>query len=325
MKLGILGTGKIVQAVLPFMPELKLPGSALLATKRSGERARALAKDYGIGQIFFDYEELLASDIDTVYVALPNHLHFEFAKKAVLAGKHVILEKPAAATSKELRNLADLAFEHKVYILEATNIHFMPAFKALKEDLAKIGSLRIASFNYSQYSSRYEDFKNGLVHPVFDPEKAGGSLMDINFYNIEAMLSLFGIPEEIHYSANIERGIDTSGILLADYPHFKAVCIGAKDSAARASSTIQGDTATIEISQPINFIGSYSIVYHDGHKEVRSFDQHPYRWYYEFAEFKRIIDEHDTAEASRLLELPLHTMEILDTARRKAGISLFHC
>lgn len=325
MKLGILGTGKIVQSVLPLMPGLGLPYCALLATGRSRERAERLARDHGVDRVFFDYEEMLASDIDTVYVALPNHLHFDFARQAVGAGKHVILEKPAAATSRELRTLADLALEQGVYILEATNIHFMPAFKALKEDLAKIGTPRIASFNYSQYSSRYEDFKKGLIHPVFDPEKAGGSLMDINFYNIEAALSLFGVPGEIHYSANIERGIDTSGILLMDYPGFKVVCIGAKDCSAGASSTIQGDLATIEIDQPINFMDSYKIAGHDGSREIRAFDRHPYRWYYEFAEFKRIIDEGDTGEASRLLELPLHTMEILDSARRKAGISLFHC
>ena len=72
-------------------------------------------------------------------------------------------------------------------IFEAMNLHYIPAFLSLKEDLKKLGDIKIVSFNYSQYSSRYNAFKEGTILPAFDFHKAGGALMDLNVYNIHAL------------------------------------------------------------------------------------------------------------------------------------------
>ena len=96
-------------------------------------------------------------------------------------------------------------------IFEAMNLHYIPAFLSLKEDLKKLGDIKIVSFNYSQYSSRYNAFKEGNILPAFDFHKAGGALMDLNVYNIHALIDLFGKPVYHKYMANIERNIDTSG------------------------------------------------------------------------------------------------------------------
>lgn len=94
MKLGILGTGMIVADLMQTYDSLPIEKTVLLGTERSREKAEQLAQNHGFAQVFYDYDELLASDIDTVYVALPNHLHYAFAKKALEAGKHAIIEKP---------------------------------------------------------------------------------------------------------------------------------------------------------------------------------------------------------------------------------------
>lgn len=83
MKLGILGAGKIVVDFLSMVhdiPTIEL--NALLSSERSLEKNQAMADDHGIKYVYTDIEALLASDIDTVYVALPNHLHYIFAKKS---------------------------------------------------------------------------------------------------------------------------------------------------------------------------------------------------------------------------------------------------
>ena len=113
-------------------------------------------------------------------------------------------------------------------LFEAMNIHYLPAYCSLKEELTQVGQLKIVSLNYSQYSSRYDAFKNGQVLATFDPTKAGGALMDLNVYNIHTLVGLFGKPKKVYYEANIERGIDTSGILTLDYGDFKASAIAAK-------------------------------------------------------------------------------------------------
>lgn len=81
MKLGILGTGMIVKDLLTTIHEFHFEKMAILGTSQTQKETENLAKEYQIDRVFYDYEELLNSDIDTIYVALPNHLHFAFAKR----------------------------------------------------------------------------------------------------------------------------------------------------------------------------------------------------------------------------------------------------
>ena len=242
MNLGILGTGKIVQEFLPEIDNLKIGYKAILGTLRSKERVEELAANFNLQKIYFDYDEMLTDEkLDTIYIALPNHLHYEFSKKALQAGKNVIVEKPAVTTLEEFQDLKNIAAANKKILLEAVTLHYLPAYKNIRADLSKLGDIKIVSMNYSQYSSRYDAFKRGEILPAFDAKKAGGALMDINTYNINFVVGLFGAPKTFTYSANIERGIDTSGVMVLDYGNFKAVCIGAKDCQALTASTIQGE------------------------------------------------------------------------------------
>lgn len=95
MKLAVLGAGKIVQEFLPLVEKMEgLEVLSIYSTKRSLDKNKQLANTYHIPKVSTKIEELLADpEIDTVYVALPNHLHYEFAKKALEADKHVICEK----------------------------------------------------------------------------------------------------------------------------------------------------------------------------------------------------------------------------------------
>lgn len=240
MKIGILGTGMIVKALMKTIDRLDFSRAVVLGTKETEEETARMCQEHGLDGYFLDYDELLESDVDTIYVALPNHLHADFAQKALLHGKHVIIEKPITSNARQLRDLMETARERGRMIFEAMNIHYLPIFGQLKEHLPDLGPIKIVSFNYSQYSSRYDAFKRGEVLAAFDPKRAGGALMDLNVYNIHAAVGLFGRPEKIRYEANVERDIDTSGILTMDYGTFKLVSIGAKDCKAPVQCTIQG-------------------------------------------------------------------------------------
>ena len=150
-----------------------------------------------------------------------------------------------------IEDLIETANKKNLMIFEAMNLHYIPAFLSLKEDLKKLGDIKIVSFNYSQYSSRYNAFKEGTILPAFDFHKAGGALMDLNVYNIHALIDLFGKPVYHKYMANIERNIDTSGMMLFDFEHFKALCIGAKDCKAPLMNTIQGNLGAIVVKCPL--------------------------------------------------------------------------
>ena len=321
MKLGILGTGMIVQyGALPTIEQLNLEYVSILGVKEFEEQTKELTAKYKLDRYHLDYNEMLDTAIDTVYVALPNSLHFEFAKKALLKGKNVIIEKPITVNTRELKELNDLASEYNLIVIEAMTLNYLPAFHGLKEKLVEIGDPKIVNFNYSQYSSRYDAFKNGEILPAFDYRKAGGSLMDINVYNINAIVGLFGAPISFNYFANIEKQIDTSGVLVLDYGKFKAVAIGAKDCNSPNISTIQGDKGSIIIEKPFNSIREFVFKSHTGEPERCTFEQEENKFLYEFREFVRIMDTHDLKKANQIMEVSKAVADILETARNQQEI-----
>lgn len=320
MKLGILGTGMIVQDLMCTYEKLKIEKTYILATTQTQEEANEMIKKYHLDKVYVNYDELLDSDIDTVYCALPNSLHYTFSKKAIEKGKHVIIEKPITSNEKELEELIELAYEHNVMIFEAMNIHYTPAFLSLKENIHKVGNIKIVNFNYSQYSSRYDAFKQGKILPVFDYHKSGGALYDINVYNVHALIDLFALPKQIHYLANIEKGIDTSGVMMLDYGDFKAMAIGAKDCKAPIISTIQGDQGVIVIEKAVNQMVQYQYIGNDGHVEEFKFDDTTHRLYYEFKEFMRMIEEKDSKKQQAMLKLSLSISRLMHQARQQAHI-----
>ena len=256
MKLAIIGTGKIVKEVLPILSEIEnISLISILSTQRSINIANELSKKYNILKVTTDYNEILNdSNINTVYIAVPNLFHYEYSLKALNNNKHVICEKPFTMKLNELNDLIKISKEKKLFLLEAITNQYLKNFFYIKENLQKIGDIKIVNCNYSQYSSRYDEFKKGNISPVFDPKLGGGALRDLNIYNIHLIVGLFDMPKDIKYYPNIEKDVDTSGVLIMDYDTFKVVCIGAKDcdGGNDVKSIIQGNKGSILINGPTN-------------------------------------------------------------------------
>ncbi|MFW7385247.1 Gfo/Idh/MocA family protein [Vagococcus fluvialis] len=324
MKLGILGAGMIVGHFLEMakdLPEIEV--TSILGTKRSYDKLMKIQADNNIDQAFTDFDEFLEkSDMDTVYVALPNHLHYEYAKKSLEAGKHVICEKPFTLTLAEFMELKKLALAKDLVLVEAITNQYLGNYQTIKEIMPELGELKIMECNYSQYSSRYDAFKEGTILPAFNPKMGGGALMDINIYNIHFAVGLLGKPSSVHYLPNVERNIDTSGVLILDYPNIKVVCIGAKDSTSEIRTTIQGNKGSILINGSSSLIvevekqliGEEAVVYQN--------NAHLHRMHEEFAEFYRMITEHDMKEVEKQLNHSQLVMEVVDKALASGNIQL---
>lgn len=320
MKLGILGTGMIVKDLLSTFDQLEFEKVYILGTESTKEETKKLKEQYHLDKVYYDYEELLTSDVDTIYCALPNHLHYSFSKKALENDKHVIIEKPITINPEELKDLMVLAKKRNKIILEAMNIHYLPAFESLKKAIKEVGQVKIVSFNYSQYSSRYDAFKQGTILPAFDYKKAGGALMDLNVYNLHAIIGLFGKPKKVEYLANIEKHIDTSGMVILDYDTFKALSIGAKDCKAPVVNTVQGDKGYLRITTPVNQMKEYIVATNQGQEEMVSFNQTDHRLVYEFQEFIRIIDDLDFDTSKKMLQISINVSEVMKEARDSCNI-----
>lgn len=322
MKLGILGSGKIVKEVLPVLNQIENIEVVAIAA-RNEEKLEKLAEEFDIEKYYIGIDDLLASpEIDTVYIALPNHLHFDAMNKAIDAGKDIICEKPFTSNLYETEQIIEKARDKDVMIVEAISHRFIPNAIETKKMIDDLGDIKIVSFNYSQYSSRYDKFKAGEIEPVFSLEASGGALIDLNLYNVAFAVDAFGLPKDVKYFANISKDIDTSGIVILDYEDFIVSCIGSKDSAAPIINTIQGENATIEIPDALNNFGEFRLTktHEDKASEFNYNQESKSRLYYEFVEIEEILRTHDKNKVHSLLEKTRNYMDVITKARYDANI-----
>ncbi len=316
MNLGIVGAGMIVKDFLSFaheLPEIKL--EAIVA--RNIENLKNLQSTYSIKEIYTDLDECLSNtSIDTIYVAVPNNLHYSVAKKALEAEKNVICEKPFTLNYSEAVELFQIAESKNVILIEAITNQYLPNYLEIKENLTKIGNIRLVECNYSQLSSRYEAFKKGIIAPVFDKNQGGGVLGDLNIYNIHFVVGLFGAPKNSEYYPNIVREVDTSGILILEYDEFKVVCIAAKDTYNNSYANIQGDKGLIKVIGTLNEVPNYIIKNKEVEIKVNK-NIHKHRMYSEFKKFIDVIDNKDFDFMQKQKEHSLVVMEIFDKSRKQ--------
>ena len=316
MNLGIVGAGMIVKDFLSFsheLPEIKL--EAIVA--RNIENLKNLQSMYNIKEIFTDLDECLSSpSIDTIYVAVPNNLHYSVAKKALEAGKNVICEKPFTLDYHETVELFELAESKNLILIEAITNQYLPNYLEIKENLSEIGNIRLVECNFSQLSSRYEAFKRGIIAPVFDKNQGGGVLGDLNIYNIHFVVGLFGAPKNSEYYPNIVREVDTSGILILEYDEFKVVCIAAKDTYNNSYANIQGDKGLIKVIGPLNEVSNYIIKNKEVEMKINK-NIHKHRMYSEFKKFIDVINNKDFDFMQKQKEHSLAVMEIFDKSRKQ--------
>lgn len=320
IRLGTVGSGFIVRLILDNVKRTE--GIELEAVySRSREKGEQLAACYGCGKVYTDMDAFLADEsIDLVYIATPNLLHYEQARKALLAGKHVLLEKPFTTKAEHARELAALAEERGLFLLEAAPTSFLPNFAILKEELKKIGKIRLVMSNYSQYSSRYDAVLRGEKPAIFDPEYAGGCLMDINFYNVLLNVLLFGKPKSAVYHPNRYPGLsDTSGVMVMEYDGFVSTNAGAKDTWGINFFQIEGEQGFIHIENGANGLKSIRTVTKDS-DDTYNAQPDPDRWFYEIREVTRMLLEEDRESAVERLERTLETVQVMESARKAAGI-----
>ena len=316
IKVGITGAGMTVPWFLEaaeLIPEMEI--GALFARKE--EKRKELCEKYHIPTAYDSYEKLLADEsLDVLYLPLPNSLHYSFAKQALEAGKHLIMEKPFTVTYAEAKELAELAESKGLLLFEAVTNQYNPNYEKVRELLPGLGDIKIVQIDFAQYSSRYDAFKQGIIAPVFDVNKAGGALLDLNVYNIHFVVGLFGEPSDAHYYPNMERGVDTSGILILEYPGFQCACTAAKDCAAPLSVNIQGDKGCIFSHSNTSRFEEFS--YQENKKESVHYalvDTQRSVFYDELRAFTDYWVRDDRAEFQKRLEQSLIVMKVLDRAR----------
>ena len=321
IKVGTIGSGIIVDVILDAIKATE--GIRCVAVySRSEEKGCALAKKYEVEKVYTDMDAFLADEeINCVYVASPNLLHYEQTKRALLAGKHVLCEKPFCTRLEHAKELVSIAKEKGLFLMEAVPTSYLPNYEVLKRELVKIGRIKLVQGNFSQYSSRYDAFLRGELPNVFNPEFAGGSLMDINFYNVYLNIALFGMPKHVQYFPNISSQvkIDTSGVLIMQYDDFVSTNTGAKDTWGEMFFLIEGEKGYIYAEGGSCSLRNLRVVTKEK-EEVFWGQEDNERWKYEIKHLTERLLVDDYESFYKKLEITLDTVEVIEKARKEAGI-----
>ncbi len=249
---GILSTAKIgLEKVIPAMQKGKYSLIEAIAS-RDFVRAQKAAERLDIPKSYGNYEELLTdSDIDAVYIPLPNHLHVPWSIKALQAGKHVLCEKPIGLTSREAQELLKISKQYpQLKIMEAFMYHHHPQWQSAKKwiEEGKIGKLQAIQSFFSYYNPDPDNIRNKA-------DIGGGGLMDIGCYCIS--LSRFIFSDEpyrvcgvMNYDPELKIDRLTSGLL-----HFRegtSIFTCATQLVPYQRTKIFGTKGWIEIEIPFN-------------------------------------------------------------------------
>ncbi|MUG85132.1 gfo/Idh/MocA family oxidoreductase [Paenibacillus timonensis] len=219
LRWGIVGgAGIAINAVMPAIQQ-SATGSLAAVASRNLDKSREVADRFGISKAYGSYEELLTNkDIDAVYIPLPNHLHKEWAIRAIEAGKHVLCEKPIALTAVEAEEMAAAAAKAGVVLAEAFMYRHHPRWSRIRAilDSGEIGELRAIRGAFTFNNA--EDLANIRLKP----EWGGGSLYDVGCYPLSAARFLLGQePEAVTVLAQFSDrhgGVDMMASGLAEFP-----------------------------------------------------------------------------------------------------------
>lgn len=331
VRFGVVGTNFITDWVIEGAREDERFELAAVCS-RTRERGEEFAARHRIPHVFTSVEEMAASDvIDAAYIASPNFMHASQSIICMSQGKHVLCEKPMASNAREARAMIEASERYGVTLMEAMKPTMTPHFRAVMENLPRIGTIRRYFASYCQYSSRYDRFKAGELPNAFNPQLSNGAIMDIGVYTIYPMVALFGRPDRITASGLLlSSGVDGQGAATMEYGHrMQATVIYSKIADSRLRSEIQGEDGIISMDtinrmaditltpRAANIGGgknSWSATENISAKTARN------EYYYEVAEFIDLVLTGRRESAINSHATSLITMGIIDEIRRQLGV-----
>jgi predicted dehydrogenase len=251
VKWGVLGTAKIAREhIIPAMQKGKYTEITAIAS-RDSSRAKQTADNFGIPKAYGNYKDLLLDrEIEAVYIPLPNHLHFEWSRACIEAGKHVLCEKPLSLSTNDVKQLIRLRDKHRVKAGEAFMVRTHPQWlKTL--DFVKSGKLGEVKSIQGYFSYFLKDPEN--IRNIAD--FGGGAILDIGCYPITTSRFIFG--EEATRAICLidfdpEMKIDRLVSFMLDFPSGQAIFTCGTQIVPYQRMIFFGTEKRLEIEIPFN-------------------------------------------------------------------------
>ncbi|WP_158862361.1 Gfo/Idh/MocA family protein [Leifsonia sp. AG29] len=321
LRWGVLGPGEIARDFTNALHR-HTRQRVVAVGSRSEERAAAFAATHGVGRSYGSYEALVGDpEVDVVYVATPHSEHREHALLAIAAGKHVLVEKPLAATAREARDIVDAARAAGVFAMEAMWTRYLPQTDIVRQLLAdgSLGEVRVVTADFGG-------------HPPYDPSSrlwnpalAGGALLDLGVYVVSWAFFVLGEPASVIATGSLApTGVDDqAALVLSTESGAQALLSTTLRAGTPSLASISGAEGRIELESP--FWGPSGLRLHtaDGAPAAVWRDPYgrPYRdgMSYEAAALARYVTDGLTESPLHSLDETVGTLAVIDEARRRLG------
>ncbi|MHA7220422.1 Gfo/Idh/MocA family protein [Arthrobacter sp. MDT1-48-3] len=253
---GVIGTGDVSRTIAPDFTLATGSRRAAVAS-RDADRAAQFAHDFAFERSHGNIEDLLEDPgIDAVYIATPHGTHREIALRALLAGKHVLVEKPIALNAEEAREIFQTASELGLFAMEAMWMKFGNCFRRMMKDLdaGVVGEVRSVRASF------------GIPFPTdrgsrWSAELGGSTLLDQGIYSVTLALMLLGTPREIIVRGSMrDDGVDLAEHVTLEFDDGKYAQIAASMvDFVDPSASINGTTGWISVPWPFWASPNYAV------------------------------------------------------------------
>lgn len=247
LRWAVIGTGTIAATFAEDIARTK--NAALVAVfSRNAETGADFARRFGPLAVFTDLDVLAETpDIDAIYIASPNTAHFAQAKRLMVAGKPLLVEKPLVTTASEAETLAMLAKDSGVFTMEGLWTLYLPALERLRDLLAKqtIGRIRAVRGHLS-FAKPFDPQSR-----FFSSTLGGGALLDLGVYPLAVTLNLFGSPTSVSGEWRAApTGVDLAATMQLGYNGFTADLGCNFLDTGENRYAIEGETGTLVLDAP---------------------------------------------------------------------------
>ena len=321
LRVGVLGAARIAPSALikPAKDNAEVVVAAVAA--RDGSRARAFAAKHGIARVHESYEALIADpDLDAVYNPLPNGLHGKWTRAALVAGKHVLCEKPFTANAAEAREIAGLAAKSDRVVMEAFHYRYHPLALRTEQIIAsgELGKLERVEAALCFPLPKFSDIR-------YNYSLAGGAMMDAGCYAVH-MARTFGgsTPEVVSAQAKlrdpqVDRAM-TAELRFAEGHTGRVRCSMWSSRLLEITAHVVGDRGEVRLFNPVTpqFFHRLSVRSSDG-KRVERFPRRP-SYAYQLDAFAGAVLRGEPVKTTPADAI--ENMTVIDAIYRAAGLPL---
>ncbi|GAA1997009.1 Gfo/Idh/MocA family oxidoreductase [Nakamurella flavida] len=319
LRWGILAPGGIARSFADGLHR-HTRQRVVAAGSRSLHRARVFADKFGVERAYGSYQELVDDPaVDVVYVASPHSGHHEQALLAIAAGKHVLVEKAFTRNATEAADVVRAARAAGVFAMEAMWTRFLPRTDVLTQLLTDgvLGELRSVLADNGQW------FEPDPGHRLFDPEQAGGTLLDLGIYPISFAWSVLGRPDSFLASGTLtDTAVDAQVAMILQYPAAQAVLAATLTARTPTAASVSGTLARVEIGHP--FYTPVPLVLIDRDGERITGDPEPIAGHlglcHEAAHVAQLIADGATESPLMPLDESVAIMTFIDEVRARLGV-----